>query len=146
MPRRTVQEVTVQDVQKRRNPNKHYVSLLCNYHNRVICCVKCATDRGYSAVSPFVLLGKVKNKESVKLQLTKSAETVKQTLLEYDFWKLQVLLRLFKSVGIFILKTSNDRHQDLRCYISATCTVTRSQKLLCCYRFSDCFWPNKMLI
>ncbi|KAG7261235.1 hypothetical protein CRUP_035688 [Coryphaenoides rupestris] len=26
MPRRTVQEVTVQDVQKRRNPNKHYVS------------------------------------------------------------------------------------------------------------------------
>lgn len=85
MPRRTVQEVTVQDVQKRRNPNKHYVSLLCNYHNRVICCVKCATDRGYSAVSPFVLSGKVKNKESVKLQLTKSAETVKQTLLEYDF-------------------------------------------------------------
>lgn len=85
MPRRTVQEVTVQDVQKRRNPNKHYVSPLCNYHSRVICCVKCATDRGYSAVSPFVLSGKVKNKESVKLQLTKSAETVKQTLLEYDF-------------------------------------------------------------
>jgi len=26
MPRRTVLEVTVQDVQKRRNPNKHYVS------------------------------------------------------------------------------------------------------------------------
>ncbi|TNN31992.1 hypothetical protein EYF80_057847 [Liparis tanakae] len=24
MPRRTVQEVLVQDVQKRRNPNKHY--------------------------------------------------------------------------------------------------------------------------
>lgn len=85
MPRRTVQEVTVQDVQKRRNPNKHYVSLLCNYHSRVLCCVKCATDRGYSAVPPFVLSGKVKNKESVKLQLTKPAETVKQTLLEYDF-------------------------------------------------------------
>lgn len=28
MPRRTVQEVTVQDVQKRRNPNKHYVSCI----------------------------------------------------------------------------------------------------------------------
>lgn len=28
MPRRTVHEVTVQDVQKRRNPNKHYVSLI----------------------------------------------------------------------------------------------------------------------
>lgn len=27
MPRRNVQEVTVEDVQKRRNPNKHYVSL-----------------------------------------------------------------------------------------------------------------------
>lgn len=30
MPRRTVQEVTVQDVQKRRNPNKHYVRRLQN--------------------------------------------------------------------------------------------------------------------
>lgn len=30
MPRRTVQEVTVQDVQKRRNPNKHYVRRLRN--------------------------------------------------------------------------------------------------------------------
>ncbi|XP_033996027.1 LOW QUALITY PROTEIN: SH3 and PX domain-containing protein 2B [Trematomus bernacchii] len=28
MPRRTVQEVTVQDVQKRRNPNKHYVYII----------------------------------------------------------------------------------------------------------------------
>lgn len=28
MPRRTVQEVTVQDVQKRRIPNKHYVSVI----------------------------------------------------------------------------------------------------------------------
>lgn len=40
MPRRTVQEVTVQDVQKRRNPNKHYVSMrfiyspsLCLFNN-----------------------------------------------------------------------------------------------------------------
>ncbi|CAG14541.1 unnamed protein product [Tetraodon nigroviridis] len=28
MPRRTVQEVTVQDVQKRRIPNKHYVYII----------------------------------------------------------------------------------------------------------------------
>ncbi|KAG5284314.1 hypothetical protein AALO_G00025360 [Alosa alosa] len=28
MPRRTVHEVTVQDVQKRRNPSKHYVYLI----------------------------------------------------------------------------------------------------------------------
>lgn len=28
MPRRTAQEVLVQDVQKRRNPNKHYVRRL----------------------------------------------------------------------------------------------------------------------
>ncbi|KAJ8276212.1 hypothetical protein COCON_G00079640 [Conger conger] len=28
MPRRVVQEVTVQDVQKRRNPNKHYVYII----------------------------------------------------------------------------------------------------------------------
>nr|XP_019952882.1 PREDICTED: SH3 and PX domain-containing protein 2B isoform X3 [Paralichthys olivaceus] len=31
MPRRTVQEVTVQDVQKRRNPNKHYVYIIKVY-------------------------------------------------------------------------------------------------------------------
>ncbi|KAL7843942.1 hypothetical protein SRHO_G00224810 [Serrasalmus rhombeus] len=28
MPRRTVQDVTVQDVQKRRNPSKHYVYII----------------------------------------------------------------------------------------------------------------------
>lgn len=54
MPRRTVQEVTVQDVQKRRIPSKHYVRYVLDYNSN--------TERGYSAVQGQVIT------KSVRLQ------------------------------------------------------------------------------
>lgn len=66
MPRRTVQEVTVQDVQKRRSPNKHYV-------RSFIWKIPAATRRDYSAALPLLKSGKVTTK-SVRLQFTKPAQ------------------------------------------------------------------------
>lgn len=57
MPRRTVQEVTVQDVQKRRNPNKHYVRRLQN--------LSFSHLASFSVPSPA---GWRKNKEGIRLQ------------------------------------------------------------------------------
>lgn len=50
MPRRTVQEVLVQDVQKRRNPNKHYVSLIFNVTAAARLLLKIGADRGLLSV------------------------------------------------------------------------------------------------
>lgn len=75
MPRRTVQEVTVQDVQKRRSPNKHYVS-------SCIWKIPAATRRDYSAALPLLKSGKVTTK-SVRLQFTKPAQRNNQTFLAF---------------------------------------------------------------
>lgn len=76
MPRRTVQEVTVQDVQKRRIPNKHYVSLTETPP---------AAGAGLVWTEPRrsspLSVGQSENKERIKLQPAKTVEKKRKWLL-----------------------------------------------------------------
>lgn len=83
MPRRTVQEVTVQDVQKRRTPNKHYVSVISTSPTVNNCLI-----RSFYCSFPFPVR-QSKNKERIKFQPTKSVErNSKELLIIIITWKL----------------------------------------------------------